>query len=1705
MVDKRLEIDIVANDRASRPIKNLQSTIIRFVGAVSASLAALRAVVFPINSAREFERVLRDVQKTTGFVNSEIEILGQELLDLSRTVDTSANDLGRIAAAAGQLGLGEAGGQAILSFTESIARAATTLDLTATQAATSFAKIGSIFNIPIQNTERLISTINELSNTTTATADQLLDVVRRVGTVAGSFEDVAALAAQAIQLGLSPETAGTSLVKIFSNFESRADQFAESFGITVGEFLGKGAVERWEFYLGELAKLGEEEAAKLINKLSGSGRIFALVDKQVQDAKNGFDIFRQAQENARTSFEEGTSAIEEYANISQSLDVQLKILRNNFAALGTEIGLKLVPTLIGSVQQLQEFLQTERARVFFNQLGEGLVTLIDLFEKFVNAVTSLPAGLLSDIFGAGFILAAVQAIRGAVRLIVGAFQGLQASLQTNAARVSGYFGAIAAAARASSSGVVSANQAIAASVAGSGQAVSRQITAYTGATAALGSYIDATQTATVANQGLAASAQRAQQASVGGAGAAAATSQAGPAARIAALNQELTLIAKKRTETEAIIAQSNRELANLKARAGVLARADRAQGQRNAVSQTSLKILTDQKIQQEQIIAGANRRLLSLQSQGVQLQAQLATVRQIAATTAAAAIQSDLADRRRIANFSLLNRLSLAFSAGLAGNATQAARLGGVLTTVAAGVGAVGRGLRILTPVVRIATVAFRALWAAIGGPIGLAITAVLFFGDELKAIYDKIVGNTRQAEASLTEIVRLEARARQGLINQQIADLERLQQTLRAGPRLDIDIEVGRLDIGGALEDQARFLEESGNNLNNYGRAAAGAAAQVGQLEAQVTALEQSNKDLASTFGDLNNTQAQFNAALNQYSQNEAIIERFNQQIRETTNLQEDLERGAQAAAEEIVQGLTVATSGVLDLQSQFVASRDELGRLELQAKQLGALDIQAKIGAEFDENSVNDLRAQLAAVFDDDAFLTIAPEQLLEAAQTAVFELENSIAEVRDRTVEFEKAASGAVEALTPTQRTFVDANKLLDARKEELTRLQETRDAAGEVTRIESERVAELRKTAPQILAQKFAYDEILKSLEKTKNAAEENRKAADGIFDNTASEARALNQSLEETRRNLADILRLREKERDLTRDIAQGEDTIQNIDEEIADLRKQVAESSDVYFRNITRAKIAELESRRGLEETLVFERQREQATLKFRDILEQLPGLTREARDAAAEGQVGPLQAIKDQIDGGIKDAEGILGELANLQDAEGNFLFREGELQEFENALSGATSDYTEALPNINESLRDAANAAERQIAEQIKTFNAQNAELLGDFKDLVNAFPGIADSLEVVRKAWEQTNKPLISAIESLGTQTQASLLGGRGVPENLGREIEDLSFDAGRGASRAIADSFGDPTLFGQAVQAGLGGANLEQYKSQIRENTRLAGQEGVDAVEIGEDENGFYGQMKNITQRAIDAALADAASGDVARRIVPPSAQVRQELRPQVAEADPTAATLAGVRQELTAALQPATADATVAAYSDEKVTEALKKAGGNTAAGFVEGVEKLGFVGGLVGGILGGLKDGLALLVEEAKQQLRIPGEAVPVPTFAGGGVISGPGTGTSDSILARLSSGEYVSDARTVGHFGSDFFAALKRAARGSNSVTNRMGRNIPRFAQGGLVSGAAGNNVAPVVLNIPGVGQFPVQARQSTIDDLSRSIQRESLKRGRK
>lgn len=390
--ESELDVNVRGRDELSPVLTSLESRLIRFVGAVSSAITALRVVSFPVTAVRGFEREMANVQKTTNFTDAQIKRLGDNLVDLSRKIDLSAEDLAKIASAAGQQGLGREGVSGVEKFTESVARMAAVLDISAEDAGTNVGKITSIFRISLQDIERVASTFNQVSNNSTASGEQLLDVVKRIGDAAGSlnFDQSVGLAASAIDFGVSPEVAGTSLSKIFAEFYGRADKFSALLGISVNDWmqqLQKDGIGALKMYLDGLRKLTADEQQKVIKELSGGGRIGVLLTKYLQDANNA--VLDRNLMNASQGYIEGTSAMKEQATVLKTLDAEITKASNSFTALGIKAGEAFSPTLAKYMRELNDQFNDPAVIHFADSVGRAFLDIITAIAETIRFVSEL--------------------------------------------------------------------------------------------------------------------------------------------------------------------------------------------------------------------------------------------------------------------------------------------------------------------------------------------------------------------------------------------------------------------------------------------------------------------------------------------------------------------------------------------------------------------------------------------------------------------------------------------------------------------------------------------------------------------------------------------------------------------------------------------------------------------------------------------------------------------------------------------------------------------------------------------------------------------------------------------------------------------------------------------------------------------------------------------------------------------------------------------------------------------------------------------------------------------------------------------------------------------------------------------------------------------------------------------------------------------
>lgn len=436
-----LEVRVLGRDDLSPQFDKIESRLIRFVGAVGAGLAAIRITSAPITAAADFERELANVRKTTNFLSADMRLLSRELLSLSTRIDVSAVDLAKIAAAAGQQGLGREGVAGVVQFTESVARMASVLDITAEQAAEDIGKIANIFKTPLSEIERVVSIFNEASNNSTAKGEELLDVVRRIGDAAGTIDlqQSVALAATGLDFGQSPEVVGTAFAKIFSSLVQKQQDFTRLLNANLGasaenwaDKLRSNGLDAFKDVLEALRTLEPAAQQNTIIKLFGGGRIGALVNKLVQDTANTVldRNLRSSQTGAL-----GTSALQEQATVLNTLKAQATLTLNALTKAGIDATDQLLGPLTSYVIQLREAIQSPAFNSFIQAVGNAVGKTIDLLVNLTKAIASLNVnfGNFVPVVTAFLGLKLAESVLG----ITGRMLGLSSSLKSISTEAAG--------------------------------------------------------------------------------------------------------------------------------------------------------------------------------------------------------------------------------------------------------------------------------------------------------------------------------------------------------------------------------------------------------------------------------------------------------------------------------------------------------------------------------------------------------------------------------------------------------------------------------------------------------------------------------------------------------------------------------------------------------------------------------------------------------------------------------------------------------------------------------------------------------------------------------------------------------------------------------------------------------------------------------------------------------------------------------------------------------------------------------------------------------------------------------------------------------------------------------------------------------------------------------------------------------------------
>lgn len=387
--------------------------------ALGATIAA------PIKAAVDFESTMADIKKVVDAPkgadeNTFFKAIGQQVLEMSKTLPMTANEIGRIFALGGQSGVAT---EDLAKFTESAVKMGVAFDVSAEQAGQSMAELRSAFGMTQDQVNTLADQMNYLDNNGSAAAKDILEIVQRIGPlakVAGvSAGQVAALGSTLRGMGVQNEIAATGIKNLFLTLSAGKSATKgqravfKQLGYTsteVAKSMQLDAQKTMTVILKQIRKLNKADQAAALSTLFGKevvGSIAPLLTNIDQLQKN-FDAVADSTKYAGSMQKEFEARAATTAN-------QLILFRNQITGLGVTIGSVLLPAVNSVLKTVGPWI--------------GKITALAEAHPVVTKAIVMTAGALVTMriatFAAGF---AFTYLRGGALRLVGALAGARAQM-----------------------------------------------------------------------------------------------------------------------------------------------------------------------------------------------------------------------------------------------------------------------------------------------------------------------------------------------------------------------------------------------------------------------------------------------------------------------------------------------------------------------------------------------------------------------------------------------------------------------------------------------------------------------------------------------------------------------------------------------------------------------------------------------------------------------------------------------------------------------------------------------------------------------------------------------------------------------------------------------------------------------------------------------------------------------------------------------------------------------------------------------------------------------------------------------------------------------------------------------------------------------------------------------------------------------------
>ncbi|EDD2660206.1 phage tail tape measure protein [Campylobacter coli] len=305
-----------------------------------------------LGEAISFESAMADVKKVTDLSEGHtLEGLKQDILDLSKKLPMTAEEIANIVTEGGKLGLAS---KEALEFGKTATAMGVAFEMSANEAGEAIGGLMANLQTDVKGIKDLGDSINYLADKGSSDAKNIVNIVSRIGGMGNLIglqrENMAALAATLDEVKIPAEVAGTAISSMFTKLSTadtlgaKAEEAFSQLGLS-GEFmkkaLNRNSQEAINILLSRIKTLDKESQIGVITNIFGndSGTIRAMAT-----LVNGYDRYQELLKMTNSEEKKG-SMDKELINKCETTASILKILGNNISALAIKFSDALLPVV----------------------------------------------------------------------------------------------------------------------------------------------------------------------------------------------------------------------------------------------------------------------------------------------------------------------------------------------------------------------------------------------------------------------------------------------------------------------------------------------------------------------------------------------------------------------------------------------------------------------------------------------------------------------------------------------------------------------------------------------------------------------------------------------------------------------------------------------------------------------------------------------------------------------------------------------------------------------------------------------------------------------------------------------------------------------------------------------------------------------------------------------------------------------------------------------------------------------------------------------------------------------------------------------------------------------------------------------------------------------------------------------------------------